>query len=585
MQLRYYQTDAVNSLYNHLLTKNTNPCIVIPTGGGKTPVMAQICRDVVERWNGRVVVLAHVKELLEQTYGHLMQTAPDLDIGLYSAGLRKRNTKSKILVAGIQSVYEKAEKIGAADLILVDEAHLIPNSGYGRYQTFIRDMQSLSHMTRVAGLTATPYRLDSGMICGEGNILNEICYEIDTRKLIREGFLSPLVSIQGHVQPDTESVGIKGGEYDSVEIIDEMTKDQIVRAACEEIVGRTKSRKSVLVFCQSLSHMDMVERELEEMLGHPVTTVSGDTHPTIRAEAVRKFKSGEIRFLLNVGVYTTGFDAPNVDCVVLLRATLSPGLFYQMVGRGFRKSPGKEDCLILDFGNNIRAHGPIHDIKGHVEAKTWFCPQCTTSNMGPKCSKCNMDEPAKPKEFWECPLCETHNPATERKCCGFQCTYEKPVRKVTHQHRPDDYDINGELGGRVQHKVVDVYYCVHRKKGYEGILPPTMRVDYLLEGGSTQSEWVCFEHDGFARRKAESWWQARSNDPIPDTVANAVDAANNGALAMTEWIIVEKKPDSRFASVVFAKFGEKPPRVDEGDDFLKSAKDMVSSLDPDDCPF
>jgi DNA repair protein RadD len=149
-----------------------------------------------------------------------------------------------------------------------------------------------------------------------------------------------------------------------------------------------------------------------------------------------------------------------------------------------------------------------------------------------------------------------------------------------------DEDINGELGGRRQFKVVDVYYCIHRKKGMEGIAPPTMRVDYSLEDGTTQSEWVCFEHTGYARTRAESWWRARSNDPVPDLVAEAVDIANNGGVAVTEWIVVEKKPDSRYASVVLTGVGAKPERPD--DEFESGARELVKPLkaiDWDDLPF
>ena len=124
MKLRDYQQAALDSVYHHLRTRDDNPCIVIPTGGGKTPIIARLCHDAVEQWDGRVLVLAHVKELLEQSAATLRTMAPTLDVGVYSAGLRRRDTDHPVIVAGIQSVYKRACEFDAFDLILVDEAHL-----------------------------------------------------------------------------------------------------------------------------------------------------------------------------------------------------------------------------------------------------------------------------------------------------------------------------------------------------------------------------------------------------------------------------------------------------------------------------
>ncbi|MEN0021048.1 MAG: DEAD/DEAH box helicase family protein, partial [Planctomycetota bacterium] len=126
LTLRDYQLGAKQAVYDHLRTRTDNPCVVIPTGGGKTPVMASICKDAVELWSGRVIVLAHVKELLEQSADKLRSMAPGVPVGIYSAGLKRRDLGYAITVAGIQSVHKKADKFGKVDLLLVDEAHLLP---------------------------------------------------------------------------------------------------------------------------------------------------------------------------------------------------------------------------------------------------------------------------------------------------------------------------------------------------------------------------------------------------------------------------------------------------------------------------
>ncbi|HPM22964.1 MAG TPA: DEAD/DEAH box helicase family protein, partial [Phycisphaerae bacterium] len=184
MQLRPYQLEAVEAVYRHLRERDDHPCVVIPTAGGKTPVIATICRDAVQRWGGKVLILAHVKELLEQAAEKLRAVAPDLPFGIYSAGLNRRDLGYAVTVAGIQSVYQRAADVGAVDLVIVDESHLIPPDGEGMYRQFLAEMQQTNPLVRVIGFTATPFRMKTGTICAPENILNAVCYEIGVRTLI-----------------------------------------------------------------------------------------------------------------------------------------------------------------------------------------------------------------------------------------------------------------------------------------------------------------------------------------------------------------------------------------------------------------
>ena len=190
MLLRPYQREAVEAVYNHLREKKNNPCVVLPTGTGKSLVIGQIAKDAVTLWNGRVLILAHVKELLEQNADKVRRLCPDLPIGIFSAGLNSRNTEEPVIVAGIQSVYNKAELLGSFDLIIVDEAHLIAPDGDGMYRTFLQDMKGINPRVRLIGLTATPFRLKGGLICKPDNLLNEICYEANLKEMIQQGYLS-----------------------------------------------------------------------------------------------------------------------------------------------------------------------------------------------------------------------------------------------------------------------------------------------------------------------------------------------------------------------------------------------------------
>lgn len=535
MTLRPYQQEAVAALYKHLRERDDNPCIVIPTGGGKTPVIATICRDAVKQWGGRVIVLAHVKELLEQSADKLRQVCPDVPVGLYSAGLNSREKKQGIIVAGIQSVYQKACDFEPFDLAIADECHLIPPDGEGMYRTLLGDLKKINPQLRVIGLTATPFRMTSGAVCTPDGILNSICYEVGVRQLIVDGFLSPLVSKAGKARADTASLHVRGGEYIASEVESLMDETQLVEAACQEIAELTRDRRAVLIFAAGIDHGLHVCNILEGVHGQTVNFVHGDTPAHARATLIDRFRSGSLKYLVNVNVLTTGFDAPNVDCVVLLRPTLSPGLYYQMVGRGFRLAPGKSDCLVLDFGGNVLRHGPVDMLT------------LTTARVGG-----SGESPAK-----ECPQCQAVVHAGYARCP--QCGYEfPPPERDKHEATASNA---GVLSGQISEEVFqveEVAYNVHHKRGDPDALP-TMRVDYRIGLYETKSEWICIEHQGFARDKAVKWWVKRSNQPFPETVEAAVSACRRGAVAETFAIKVRSVAGERYERIVDYELGEKSP--------------------------
>ncbi|HUW33757.1 MAG TPA: DEAD/DEAH box helicase family protein [Planctomycetota bacterium] len=199
MQLRPYQLEAKHAVYDFLRHKDTNPVVVIPTAGGKTPVMATICREAVSAWHGRVLILAHVCELVEQAVEKLCAVAPDLwlQVGVYSASLGSRDTDKAIIAGQVQSVFRRACELGPFDLILVDEVHTAPPDGEGMYRTFLREAKVVNPNVRLIGFTATPYRMSTGMICGPDNLFNEICYEISVKELVLAGYLCRLKSKAG----------------------------------------------------------------------------------------------------------------------------------------------------------------------------------------------------------------------------------------------------------------------------------------------------------------------------------------------------------------------------------------------------
>lgn len=499
--------------------------MVIPTGGGKTHVINELVRLTVDEWGGRVLLLAHVKELIEQPLEKLDRD----DVGVYSAGLGRRDKHKPIMLAGIQSVYRRACELGAFNLILIDEAHMLPPEGEGMYQKFLSDAQVVNPRVRLVGLTATPYRTSTGELCGPENLLNEICYEASIPDLIVQGYLSRLRSKQSRRELDTSGLRVRGGEFVAQDVEALVDSDAVVDLAVSEILSLTRDRTSVLVFAASVRHAMHVATLLPD-----AEIITGDTPSGDRADRIKRFRNRELKYLVNVNVLSVGFDAPNVDCVAMLRPTLSPGLYYQQVGRGLRLCDGKSDCLILDFAGNVKRHGPIDQIepprarrkRGPRESETEevitkACPQC-------------MEIVAKIADA--CPA------------CGFE--FEKPKHAAT----ADETPVLSQSEPPQERVVRDIAYRVHVKG--EG-LPQSMRVDYVVDLGERISEWVCVEHDGFARTKAVAWWEARSHDPFPSDARHAVAIAESGGLATPETITTQK--DGKWTRVVGAKGGEKPP--------------------------
>ena len=342
-----------------------------------------------------------------------------------------------------------------------------------------------------------------------------------------------------------------------------MDDDGLVNAACMEIVECTQDRHSVLIFAAGVDHARHIQSVLESYR-QECGLVCGDTLPFERAETLKRFKEGKLKFLVNVNVLTTGFDAPNIDCVVLLRPTNSPGLYYQMVGRGFRIDPSKNDCLVLDFGSNILRHGPVDALM--IKDKS--------------ASDESTEPPAK-----ECPDCRAVIHAGYGICpqCGFEFP---PPQKQQHE---ETATTAGVLSGQVTDTdcpVSSVAYGVHRKRNAPGDHPPTMRVTYNLGYlNETFCEWVCIEHTGYARNKAETWWRRRSNEPVPATVDQAVAIARAGGLAEPTEITIRSIAGQRFDRLVACKLPEKPPRLDGSDERDDGNLPAYASPIDDEVPF
>jgi len=522
LTLRPYQSAAIQGIYNYFNDDTGNPLVVIPTAGGKSLVMATFVEGVLKAYpDQRILIVTHVRELIEQNFEELKGLWPEAPAGIYSAGLKQRDIDARILFAGIQSIHRRVYEVQQCDLVLIDEAHLIPRASNTMYRRFLNALQHLNPQMKVIGLTATPYRLDSGRLHeGEDAIFTDIAYEVSVRELIDAGYLAPLISKRTATHIDVSGVGTRAGEFIARDLEAAVDQDAITQGAVDEIVAYGQNRRSWLVFCAGVEHAFHV-RDALRARGVSCETIVGDTPGAEREALIRDFKAGRIRCLTNANVLTTGFNAPAVDLIAMLRPTKSAGLYVQMAGRGTRLAQGKDNCLVLDFAGNIARHGPIDVIKVERPGRG--------------------DDGVAPTKT--CPDCSSIVHASVRECpeCGH--VFPPPQLKID----PHASQLDVLSSGKSQWvPVTRVSYARHDKPGK----PPSLRVDYW-SGMTHHSEWICIEHPGYPRQKATTWWANRAPGlPLPKKVDDAIACVSQ--LRCPAEIAV--RPSGKYTQVVGARF-------------------------------
>ena len=576
---RDYQIEAARAPMRYIEGGGQgNPLIVAPTGSGKSVIIGTLVRQLVEEYGVRVLVATHRKELIEQDARAIRSVWPTAPIGIYSAGLGKREI-DQITVAGVQSIWRKTDELGPVQVVIIDEAHLVGTDETTTYGKLLASLREAEPDLRVIGLTATPYRLGQGLLThGKGAIFSTVCYTISVRRLLDDGHLSPLVPATAGAEIDLSGVSIRGGEYALGDLELAADVDSITEAVAEDVAAQLNSgRRAALVYGVSVSHASRLRNALR-MAGVAAEVVTGQTDSGTRERLLEDFKAGRIRALCSCDVLTTGFDAPIVDVIALVRATLSVNLYVQIGGRGMRLYPGKENCVFLDYGANIYRHGPIDNVKaptnvsernGEGTAPTKTCPQC---------------------------LAEVATASRDCMECGF--TFPAPVRKATVKASPLHPLANGDPKiKRVVSKVGIVEVYKHIKRGADEDTPPTMRIDYYSPTTSDGflpekivSEWVCIEHpaDSFASRKAGAWWAEVIGGSCPTTVDEALQRWDAARAVITE---IATTYDGQWLRVCDRKVKRREPGEDDGDLYepqmtseLAAANGDMGFMD-DDLPF
>lgn len=519
--LRDYQARTITTLYDWFESGNKgNPCIVLPTGSGKSHIVAALCKDALQNWpETRVLMLTHVKELIAQNAEKMRQHWPNAPLGIYSAGLRSKRIDS-ITFAGIQSVRDKADQIGFVDLVIIDECHLVSHKAEGGYRQLIADLQTTNPAMRIIGLTATPYRLGHGYITDPPALFNDLIEPVTIEELIYKGFLAPLRSKVTETKLDAKSVHKRGGEYIEKELQAAVDKEPLNVAIVDEVIALAGDRKAWLFFCTGVDHAYHVADALSAR-GISAACITGKTPAGKRARIIADFKSGRLRALTNANVLTTGFDYPDIDLIAMLRPTMSPGLYVQMAGRGLRPKSHTDHCLVLDFAGVVQTHGPITAVQE---------PRRKGDGSG--------DPPVK-----VCDDCGELVHISARKCpaCGSDFPHPKKEEPTLH-----DDDIMGI--DALELTVSEWTWRVHvsRSSGKE-----MLKVSYYGDlAQKPVTEYFPVTHDGYAGRKARdsviAIFQESGAKHLGETLEEAVAGLNEGTPPMS----IAYKMDGKFHRVL-----------------------------------
>lgn len=482
--LRKYQQEANNAIFNYFYSgRKGNPLIVAPTGSGKSHMIGGFCKQVINKWpTQKITIISHVKEILSQDYKAIKEHMGDKVVGLYSAGLKSKTIKN-ITIAGIQSIYDKPELFDQTTLFIIDEAHTIPHTKGGRYHKFFSQVKK-----PVIGYTATPFRLGAGYLhIGKNSFFNDIIYTINIKTLQDKGYLCKLTSKGTKKRLDASGVKKQAGDYVLKELSLAFDKEAITKDIISELLIYKELRKKWLLFAIDIEHAENITYQLNKVGIKAACVHSKMTRN--RDIIISDFRSGKYQALVSVAVLTTGFDAPDVDLIALMRPTASPVLHVQIIGRGLRPYPGKDDCLILDFAGNLLRNGPIDAPVIKVKG------QGTGEAIMKECDNCYEIVHAAVRI---CP------------CCGEAFKF---------RHKLTASAANNEVIVMIDwHQVDKVEYFNYI--GSKDI--PMLKVTYTC-GLRRFSEYICLEHSGYAKYKAQHWWRRRSPEPTPETSAEAVE--------------------------------------------------------------
>ena len=553
MELRHYQEAAIEATFDWLHTQNTYPLIVLPTGSGKTIVFANIIKKLFDHNEGcRVLILAHRQELITQARDKLLSVWPCAPCGILAASIKEFDSHAPIVIASRDTIasQKRLDQAGHFDYIIVDEAHHVGPDKSSRYRKIFDHFESSQYVApRIFGVTATPYRMGQGFIYGlDDHFFGGISYQIGIPQLIKEGYLCRLsafrVDDQAVIDASTARVKFKGGDYRESDLEKLAMEDQTMLAIIDDWIEKAYSqgRLSSVFFCVTVAHANKMCMFLRHA-GIEAAVITAETPSEIREKILEDFEDGVINALCNVAVLTEGGDAPRTDCIALLRPTTSLGLYVQICGRGMRTWGDKENCMLLDYGENMARHGCIDRAKPsrppkEDEQKIWICNAVTSTGH----------------------LCLAVNDWVDTQC--IECGADKPIteeRSPDRKEREAATDRVAAFGNVLSDEIDDPIEELEKVKEVETIWAEVRSSkagnSYLdvkfkvVDEYWPQSMPFMIGMEGKAGNKAMKKWRAVSGDDYaPTDLQEAEDLVNGGGFDHIKKIAVRK--EGRYWNVI-----------------------------------
>lgn len=503
LQPRFYQQDAHDAVITHWRASTLPVVVEAATGAGKSVIVAMLAKTLHDLSGGkRVLCLAPSAILTEQNHEKYLAIGEKASI--YSASISK-SLRHQVIFATPLTFKKVAKRLGSEFAgVIVDECHGITDS----IKQIIDDMRPSSPTLRVCGLSATPYRLQTGFIFGvdpDGKALTEsiardpyfhqCVYSIGARMLLDLGFLTPLrAGAINASKYETEGLKVQGNGQFSAATVKAAFEGWGRRTAAivADVVAQTQDATGVMLFAATRQHA----REIMASL-HPENSalIDGETPKAERETIVKNFKAGKFLYLVSVGTLTTGFDAPNVSHIAILRATESVSLLQQIMGRGMRLFDGKTDCVVFDYAGNFEKHCPDGDlyapqVKAAYQSEGGdpieaVCESCSRVNMfsarpndsgflidaygyfadltgeriltqnhkgedvpmpahfGRRCQHSHLRTGERCDYYWSCkvcPVCDHANDIAARFCSGCKSELINPNDKLIEMHQAHKKD-------------------------------------------------------------------------------------------------------------------------------------------------
>lgn len=519
IQFRDYQTRTLVSLWEWFRTHpEGNPIVEAVVGSGKSIMIAEAIRQALAYPDTRVLMCVASRELCRQNAERLVSLWPEAPVGVYSAGLKSRTLDQRIIYATIGSIHRRWHELGQVDLLMVDECHQISAKDQGMYRDLIRHLLTVCPHLRVIGWTGTAFHGNGVWLHdAESALFTDIAARVTMRELLDQGYLAPLVTPRTETRLSAEGVRMQGGDFVVTQLAAAIDKEALVAACADELVRLGQDRRRWFVYGATIAHCGHI-RDALRARGISAEVVSATTPHHERDRALALLKAGHLRAIVNVATMTTGIDVPELDLIALMRNTRSPVLYTQILGRGMRTAPGKTDCAVIDFTDTIEVLGPVDLIKGRARP---------ASERG--------EAP-----FKLCDACGARNAASARVCvvCGeaFEIIEKPPHR----DHASNAPALSTDIAPRLERHAVHAVEYQHWP-GRDG-KRPTLRVTYRGPFMRIASEWICLEHDGYARSKAIAWWAHRAPDTAIPTDIHEAQRRAPLELRVPRAVIVNTQP-------------------------------------------